>query len=182
MRTVTFADPSIRKILKRNFECTYLNTKGDSSAGGSFAHDPKDAAPQCSRGNGEHNVQMLMLTNDGRLLDIMAGYVGAKDLAKRLQFALKLFRDKNGVTKEGVAAAHRAAHKKHAAEEFKGPLASFTKRRLLRDHRFVEKRPLLPVDSFRATDLVGNAKAFFGARNGTAKATATDHIGDVRKG
>ena len=71
----------------------------------------------------------------------------------------------------------RNEHKRLTEVEFKGPLASFAKRRALRDHQFVAKRPLLPIKEFRPTDLVGNGKAFFGSRNGSTKATA--HIGEL---
>ena len=173
MRTVTFADPTLRRLLKKEFVCTWKNTTGDASAGASFAHDPKEPAPSCARGNGEHNVQMMVLTHEGKLLFVRAGYLDAKDMLEDLRFARKL----KGKSKEEVAQAHRKERARLEEVEFKGPLASFAKRRALRDHQFVAKRPLLPVNEFVPTDLVGHGKAFFGSRNGSTKATA--HMGEL---
>ena len=90
MRTVTFADQALRKLLRKDYVATFTNTEGEANAGGSFAHDPSDPAGSCIRGNGEHNVQLLMATPDGKLLNVTSGFIDAKALIEELTFARSL--------------------------------------------------------------------------------------------
>jgi hypothetical protein len=91
MRTVTFAAPPVKQLLTDSFACAVINTTGDPSAGASFSHSPKDPPGPCLRGNGEHNVQILVLTPAGELFHVISGYIGPEDLQQELTFALATY-------------------------------------------------------------------------------------------
>ena len=168
---MTFADKKLRRLLKKRFISAWIDTTGDPTAGTSFQHDPKEPAGSCIRGNGEHNVQMIVLTPEGRIFHVVSGYIGADDLREELAFALEQF-GHFGSNGKKLAAAHRGFAETLQARDFSGPLGNWEKRRAIADHEFVAKHPLLAVEDFEPEMLVGNAKTFFGSRNGTARATA----------
>src|SRR5262249_1757151 len=136
---------------------------------------PRDPAPSCIRGNGEHNVQMLFLTPEGKIFHVLAGYLSPKDLHEELQFALSTFDALNKTPAESredaVTKAHEDMVKQLEKRSFPGPLGDWERRRAVDDHRFVAKHPLLSVDSYRPEMLVGNGKSFFGSSSGGTPAT-----------
>jgi hypothetical protein len=183
---VSFSSDSVRKILNREFVCTTVNISGDENAGISLKHRPSDPPGPCLRGNGEHNVQILMLTPKGRILNVLAGYVDPAELAEELRFASKLWKDVAGMNPDDAEAAVERAHSKwlnqHAAkrkqhvpnfmgQDFAGMrlpadfrdqfTAMFDRGKT--DHEFARSHPLLPIDDYRSEMLVGNAKTFFGS-------------------
>src|SRR5262245_10527829 len=175
MRTVTFADAKVREALG-GFALAWKNIKDDPSCGSSYRHDPGEAAMPLLRGIGNHNVQLLFLTPDAKLVHVLAGYWGPRDLVREIELVRKLI----AAAKEGkdkVAALHR----EHARED--APAMDDDGGRLLlnRDltkrleesrcltgwkssHDFMSKNALLPVEKYRAQDLVGEGESFFGAR------------------
>lgn len=92
MRTMSFSDSSVQKVLNNDFVCLRLNTRGDPTAGESFSHAPDDAAGPCFRGNGRQNVQILFLTPSGVIFHVLTGFVGPEDLQSELKFALAIYR------------------------------------------------------------------------------------------
>src|SRR5262245_3271751 len=91
MRTVTFAAPAVKQLLNNSFVCAVMNTTGDPTAGESFSHAPKDPPGQCLRGNGEHNVQILVMTPTGELFHALSGYIGPDELEQELSFSLDTY-------------------------------------------------------------------------------------------
>ncbi|MEM8885915.1 MAG: hypothetical protein AAGD14_17760 [Planctomycetota bacterium] len=170
---MTLADKKLRTLLRRDFIATYRDTTGEKSAGGSFAHEPKEPAPHCIRGNGESNVQLLVLAPDGRLLSVVTGFIEAKDLVEELTFARDLLRAKEPLTKERVRNAHEAFDRRLADRTFEGPLSDWSKRRARLDHRFAAKHALMPIARFRPEDLVGQGTNFFGSRKGKVELRKT---------
>ena len=170
MRTVTFSNRRIVAELKKNWHCVWKNLGGEKAAGSSFAHSRKDPAPSCARGNGEHNVQILFLDSQGRLLNLVAGYLGADDLMKELERSTKLARaivgKKENAAEVLVRDAHKKAHGDLKQTKDRGGFASFARRGKIRDHKFLTRNPLMPWDDFRTVDLVGNGTSFFGSSNG----------------
>lgn len=109
MRTVSFSDSRVRKLLNEEFVCLRLNTRGDPTAGESFSHAPRDSAGPCLRGNGRQNVQILFLTPDGEIFQVLTGFVGPDDLHSELQFALATYGKLDRPQKDKRAAV-RDAH------------------------------------------------------------------------
>lgn len=167
---MTFSDPAVRKLLQRDFVCAWTNTEGDANAGASLAHAPNEPAGSCIRGNGEHNIQLLVLTPDLELLSVMAGYLAPADLVEELELARGVFATLN--KKSRVPRAHRVkeAHAKFLKgldkKRFDGPLADWKRRRVRKDHEFAAKHPLLKASAYRPEMLVGNAKTFFSSSSG----------------
>lgn len=189
MRAGTLSKKDVIQKLKRDFVCAWTNIEGNANAGGSFAHPPSDPAPSCSHGNGEHNVQMLFLTPDRKLLHTVAGYVAAPDLLHELKFVKDLWAlvqraQTESARKHLVVGAHdralrdlgkRKIHSAFAAMTGgEDPMAAFTARRLRGDHTFVRNHPLLPADKYRSEDHVGAGSSWFGSSSG---GRPTDSIG-----
>lgn len=145
--------------MQERFVCVRRNLEGDPSAGESIAHEPGEEAGSCIRGNGEHNVQLLLLSPEGKLLSVLAGYTPPKDLLEELEFVLAL--------KPGrIGAAHEAFIEKLEEREWKGPLGEWEKRRALADHRFAIRNAGLDGADFRPEALLGNARTYFSSRKG----------------
>jgi hypothetical protein len=161
--------------------CAWENTDGDEAAGASFAHRPRDPAGSCIRGNGEHNIQLLLLTPQGEIFHVLAGYLGPKDLLEELQFALTTFDSLAKTAEEDRDRVVTQAHEKFLDQlekrSFGGPLGDWEKRRARLDHRFAANHPLLPVESFQPESLVGNGRSFFGS---STNGTPADLLGDPR--
>jgi hypothetical protein len=220
---VSFSSPAVQKILNRDFEAAYLNIEADSNSGVSFAHGPKDPPGQCIRGNGEHNVQVLLLTPAGEIFSTLSGYLGPDELEAELEFALATFssltrqkaRDKQKVV---VAKAHADYLKKLGFKEKEinakdesffgipglegfptggtppvvlagGPgsvpekfFEPFKRARVLADHRFAMRHPLMPSDDFKSEMLVGSGQSFFGSANFTSPQGAPKGVIGVPQG
>ncbi len=111
MRTVTFSNDDVQKMLNNDFVCCYTNTEGDPTAGASFSHAPDSEPGPCGRGAGRQNVQTIFLTPDAEIFHVASGYLAPEDLLDELQFAKDLFaelkrRPQRG--KETVVAAHKS--------------------------------------------------------------------------
>lgn len=174
---MTLSDPSVQKLLKRRFVCARLDTADDPVSGESFAHPPEDPPPSCIRGNGEHNVQILILTPDGKLLSALAGFVGADELVRELKRGLELADRVRGLDAERAAEAVRRSHDEFLAEferqedpdesdPFGGFFAKFERDRVVSDHRFSAENALLDAAEFTTARMVGNARTFFGSSTG----------------
>jgi hypothetical protein len=132
-----------------------------------------------ARGLGEHNVQILILTPDGRLLSALAGYVGPAALLEELQMGQLLWDEVRAapeadcgklLEKAHTAFARQLSERKGAdglvgkQEEFFGQLKAVGNRRGVADHEFSARHPLLPADKFTTGLMVGTAKTAFVAQ------------------
>lgn len=91
MRAVTLSDDAVLSELKRNFVCGWTNIKGKLDyAGSSNAHQPDYPAIEVSNCSGHHNVQMLFLTSDGKVLHCLPGYWRPSDFRHELDLVLDL--------------------------------------------------------------------------------------------
>jgi hypothetical protein len=172
---VTFADPAVKKLLQKEFVCAWVNLEGEAIAGSSFAHEPGTPAGQCVRGNGEHNIQLLTMTPEGKVFHVLAGYVAPRELVEELRLALSIFGSLDDEVRtspeDRVVAAHKdflAEHDKRASDAPEGleTLLDMQHSRVRQDHRFCMRRPLMDVADFRPEMLVGNATTFFGSSTG----------------
>jgi hypothetical protein len=91
MRTVSFSNSHVRRLLNNDFVNTFTNTQGDPTAGMSISHRPTDAPGQCIRGNGKQNVQTIFMTPDGEIFHVATGFLSSEDLLAEARFAKELF-------------------------------------------------------------------------------------------
>jgi hypothetical protein len=167
MRTVTFRDGKVKAALK-DFALAWTNIAGDATCGESFRHEPGEAAGDLLRGNGEHNMQVLLLTPRGEIAHILAGYCGPKDMLEELAFAKKAV----AMTSEKLAALHAERAKELDPGTPTADMSPSTelgaswcgKHWRHRAHTYMSTHALLPVADYRAEDLVGRGKSFFGSR------------------
>ncbi len=177
-------DPKVRDYLKVNFRLAWVNLEGDPDAGESNRHGCGESAMKLSRGIGKSNVQMLVLTPEGRVLHAVSGYIGIKDLRWELEQALltnKLASKARAGGKTVVAsrqnAIQRAMQRRPAKERstFLGAshkrasklLQPFTNRAVQGDRSFVREHPLMPIGLFQTRMLTGGGTNFFGYETGT---------------
>ncbi len=160
----------MKKTLGRHFRLAWIDLSGEESAGSSFAHSPNDAPVMCLRGNGEHNVQMLMTTAKGKLLNALAGYVSAEVLLEELKLARELNQSISGKKlfeqRKLIATKHQKRLDAVENMEFDGVLGQITRGRLTADRKYARDHALFDARSFNTVDMVGNAKTFFGSSTG----------------
>lgn len=194
MRTVSFSNKSVRKMLNNEFVNTYTNTTGDPSAGKSIWHSPDDSPGRCERGLGEQNVQTIFMTPEGKIFHAANGYLSSEDLLAEINFAKELFsRIKD--SQSGSRALVREAHRKrleqlgYSEEEIAKALsndpfvttdliqkaeggsifAGKTKKAVLAGNAFSIKHPMMDYRTFEKdpTVLVGKgSSAFVSQSNG----------------
>jgi hypothetical protein len=173
---VSLSNAAVKRLLEDSFVCTWVNIAADPAAGSSHPHPCTDRARDMARGLGEHNMQTLILTPDGRLLSALAGYIGPADLHEELKFALSLWEKVRKTPALGrpkvVETAHAAFARQLAQrkgrtglvgweERFFGQLKAVGNKRAVADHQFSAKHPLLGADRFTTALMVGNAKSAF---------------------
>ncbi len=91
MRAVTLSNHQVQRELQKNFICAWENIKGKRSyAGSSNSHMPTNGAIEVSNCSGHHNVQMVFMTSDGRVLHCLPGYWKPRDFLTELDLALAL--------------------------------------------------------------------------------------------
>ncbi len=160
----------MKKTLGRHFRLAWIDLSGEESAGSSFAHSPKDAPVMCLRGNGEHNVQMLMTTPDGKLLNAVAGYASARVLLEELKLVRELDQSIDGKKlfeqRKVIATKHQKRLDDVENMEFDGVLGQITRTRLTADRKYARDHALIDARSFNTVDMVGHAKTFFGSSTG----------------
>ena len=61
------------------------NTKGDPSAGGSFAHSPYEQPGFVQRGIGKQNVQVIFMTPTGNIFHVATGFLPTEVLASEIK-------------------------------------------------------------------------------------------------
>ena len=180
MRAVTLSDRKVKSQLTKQFVCAWGDVDGDPNAGASFAHAPSDPPATCIRGNGEHNMQILMLTPDGELLNAVAGYLSPEELREELDLALKIWKglaalelerdppqgDPDDARLEVVEVVHRRFLQKYEQREVEGIFADFIRKRVASDHRFSLENALADAREFEPERMVGNAQTFFGGYQG----------------
>lgn len=115
MRTVTFSDNRVQRVLNHDFVCCYTDTTGDPTAGASFHHAPGEQPGPCGRGAGRQNVQVVFLTPKSEIFHVATGYLGPDDLLAESAYALQLFdrlQHHGPNRKQTVADSHRLRLKK----------------------------------------------------------------------
>lgn len=117
MRTVSFSHAPLRRLLDSQFVCSWRNIEGDPNAGASFAHDPESNPGFCTRGNGNHNIQFLIMTPDERLVHAVSGFISGTDLQKELNWARETWKQvSRKPTEEEQRVALAEAHRARAEE------------------------------------------------------------------
>lgn len=109
MRTVSFSDNQVRKILNEEFVCCFTNTTGEDSVGSSISHDPSDEPGTCGKTAGRQNVQTFFMTPKSEIFHVAAGFHSPEDLLRELKFADGLYSGLNKTKtsrKKFVAAQH----------------------------------------------------------------------------
>lgn len=160
MRTGVLKDKAVSKTVNEKFVAAWKNIEGETTCGGSFAHEVTDKPGFCATGDGEHNTQICVFTQDGKLLDVMAGYQTPADLAAELEWAWKELRP-------------LAALEKSSDEVKKGMLQRAIDSRLSRtknfctqmDQKYLREHVLDSWTQFSVADLVkgrGFGDHFFG--------------------
>jgi hypothetical protein len=91
MRTVSFSEDQVNRMMDQNFVATYTNTQGDPSAGMSFSHAPGEQPGMCGRGAGRQNVQTIFMTPAGGIFHVACGFLSPQDLIEEMQFAATVF-------------------------------------------------------------------------------------------
>ncbi|MEZ6196618.1 MAG: hypothetical protein R3F20_12980 [Planctomycetota bacterium] len=167
---MTFSNDALAKRLKRETVLVWEDITGEEAAGSSFAHGPKDPANHCVTGAGDHNVQILLLDEWGRILDAVAGFRSAEDLIEELDLSRALRRaiegQKAGSAEEIVRVRHEKEAKEDAEDDSGGVFRELRRMGKTRDHRFCARNPLLAHGKFRTEDLVGRGRSFFGSSTG----------------
>ncbi len=185
---MTLSDTSVQKLLKDKFVTAWVNTEGDTEAGGSFAHSPSDGPGSCIRGNGRANLQILTLTPDGRIFHALAGFVSSTDLKAELTWALEtLAMMKKTPTLEREMVAERArdyvsdgpqptSDTKFGAQH-QSIFQEHIERGVTRDARFLAKHPLLAIADFRTSMLGSGGAQFFGSASGSKPGETIGNVG-----
>lgn len=128
MRTVTFSNAEVTKLLDDHFDLYWTNQLPE------LFRDPK-APPkrypeaqmaQFPEGGGGGNVRVFVCTRDGRIVHHLRGYWSPERLLDELRFALALV--------EADAATIAAAHGAHVHEGGETPLAQAQQNLLRRCH------------------------------------------------
>lgn len=160
----------MKALLGQSFRLAWINLEGEESAGSSFAHEPNDSPVMCLRGNGEHNVQMLMTTPEGKLINAVAGYTSEKVLLEELTFALELLKktenQKRWEVRKFVSDAHRKRLDDVKQMDFDGVVGQIAQGRLNADRKYCRDHALIDATSFDTVDMVGNSTTFFGSSTG----------------
>ena len=116
---MTLSDDAVIEKLNRDFVCGWKNIKGATPyAGTSNTHMPGNAALEVSNCAGHHNVQMVFMTSEGRVLHVLPGFWNPRHLVEEMDLAAdlgKLYYQK------GISAAERNAkyldlHLRHALD------------------------------------------------------------------
>ena len=98
----------MQKLIQKNFRCSWENITGDPDAGKSNWHETREKAKTLHRGTGRSNVQMVVLTPNGRLLHAVTGYIQPKELLFELEQALRSWE----VVKEAATTAELVLQRK----------------------------------------------------------------------
>jgi hypothetical protein len=160
MRTGVLKEREVARTLNKHFVCAWKNIDGEATCGGSFSHTPDEKPGECRPGDGEHNTQIAMFTPDGRLLDVMAGYQTACDLASELEFAAKKLAPIAMNAKLSLEEQKRALSREIQERRKKAQMHN-----AVSDLNYVEKNVLAHWTEFKVDELVkgrGFGDHFFG--------------------
>lgn len=87
---MSLSNKKVLDLLQTKFVCGWKNIKGLEGVGQSHEHAPACRAANVNNGSGFHNVQMFVLTPDGRVVHCLPGFWKPDALVKELEFALSL--------------------------------------------------------------------------------------------
>jgi hypothetical protein len=111
MRTVTFSDDQVQRVLNNEFVCCYTDTTGDPTAGASFSHAPGEQPGPCGKGAGRQNVQVIFMTPASEIFHVATGFLEPDDLLTETTYARELFADlqrNRSQRKQTVVASHES--------------------------------------------------------------------------
>ena len=138
--------------------------------GGSEPSDTPAAVPSATVA--EEQVPDLARLPDttGELLSALSGFIGPDELEEELRFALELFEGLDRTDEDTLNKTFVVKHRDRAevleSQKREGFAAEFQQRHAAKDHRWTAKHPLMRVEDFTTTGMVGNARTFFGASQG----------------
>lgn len=174
---MSLSNDKVQQLLKEHYICAAYNNECTGQAGGSFQHAPEEPAVRTGRGGGgERNSQILLLTPAGEIVNAMAGYVPPRDLAQELEFGVSAFAALMKMPEADRKAALVKSHEEfvrnktgRGLDDLQTPrnvivVIASPQERMVQDHRFCMKHPLLPFKEFRIPELVGAAPTFFGTQ------------------
>ena len=106
MRTVTFSDAAVERILDEHFDLYWTNQLPElfRDPNAPPRRYPESQMEQFPEGGGGGNVRVFVCTPDGRVVHHLRGYWSPATLLDELEFARALI-DRDAET---IAAAHRA--------------------------------------------------------------------------
>ncbi len=94
MRTVTFSDDELQNRLPENFVLAWDNTEGMKGSGDSYRTKPGQDLPYRPRmASGYNNSQVIVLTPEGRVLNVYPGYWSPDFFKKAIQASWLLYRN-----------------------------------------------------------------------------------------
>lgn len=115
MRTVTFSDPAIVKLLNDRFVCAWINKRPDLKfLDGLYG---KEWRPRgLGNGAGEANVTSIFASSDGTVVHGMPGCLDATAFKKQAEFAFDLNArlSSSAIRREDRAGLYAEAHSKAA--------------------------------------------------------------------
>lgn len=90
---MSLSNQAVIRILSEDFVCGWRNIAGEEKyAGKSKNHEPSNPAVTTTNGAGSHNIQMLIVSPEQRVLHCLPGYWGTDALISELNFATRLFK------------------------------------------------------------------------------------------
>lgn len=157
----------------------WTNIKDEPTGGASCVHLPHDKPGPCERGAGKRNVQILVLTPDLRLLNVVSGYVSAEELYRELDTSTEIAGRMRSGTGARAAALVSASHRVilEYPPQYEGELAGRQLKYWRRDHMFMVARPLMDGAAFEVIELHGKGRSFFST---AAPGEQRPYIGDPR--
>jgi thioredoxin-related protein len=106
LRAVTLADKRVSKALRQGFVCSWKNISGQTDyAGSSNKHQPDYAAKEVETCAGHHNVQMMFMTGDGKVVNCLPGYWNPDAFLVEIKLAQKLdkyYRESDSIAKRNT--------------------------------------------------------------------------------
>lgn len=175
-------DLRVRKLLEKHFHVTWEDITGDPDAGKSNQHEKQDKARELTRGIGRSNVQIVILTPNGRLLHAITGYAKPKELHFELMQALASWQAVKAaaltaelapqrkalvVRQDDVQAAWRATFGPKGKAARGG--RSWQERQAAHDREIVREHPLIHAGTITTRLLTGGPGTHFGYGNGGDK-------------
>lgn len=89
---MSLPDPEVLDLLKSKYVTAWRNIRREDYVGSSHGYADTQCAVGTTNGAGARNVQLIMLSNDLRVLSVLPGFWHPRDLARELRLGLELNR------------------------------------------------------------------------------------------